>query len=925
MRHPLSSWKVGAAALAIAILPAAALAADINYGDFLGTGVDFLQVTESTQTAGDPDELWGSPALAGTGDQLVFFPPAFISSCVPGTSDVTTSLLTTEINAHSGSHIDNLVLAESGDVTLISSPPLGTSATNASASLSGTLTVTEDTGGPLMDPVVIPFNGSFSPKGAFELPTDFGTKTWSGTVAIDVAGIVPNAVKATLSLDNTLDSNCAVGSNIAKIQKKVVNGPTVAIMVNPIECALDVVKQCCVPQPKLPDLDDICDGELVHLYLEYTGDDCKVSNNEQGKKYRCKGGRKPGRHAQFDFLEDAGNLSAYPNSNVEPGDVIELSSLSGKLNKHTKFKITGEHGMRQHHDMDTSCERAIRCGDHFGAFKVVGAESTLGGYVDCNAPPPEPECAPSGDPVGTPCDAKVIDMVLEYNGRDCQNPLPNPQNGEASCSGDATGATNVGIVYAGMFGSSEQISPASNINDGDRVRVTSTKKGGMFPNQKLLITDTSGVLQEVDFHTSCSQPLALGDEFGSLKLVEFTTKNGTHVALGSGGDGYTDQCEVPLAPPKPHCTSDLESMTLVYIGDYLGEGCTVSNSQSGYGTCSGVADPGALVSVSAAAGLVADPTDLIEFGDLVQVTPDGGGVLPSLTNLAVTGDGGSQDLQIKTSCSKPLSLGDRFGSFVVFGLDRVDDGAITLGGKVDYRYQVTNPNGLQVDNVVVDDDVLGEVASGVSIPAGETVTFNKTGTLYGTTTNTVTATGDILGDLCDAGTDSVTVDVKVPPQGSFSCSCGQSLSQLTLIWDGVDTIKVKAWNGAPGSTLLATKNSVTPGTKVTVGGYTASDSTWEIFDAAGVTKLGESKFHLTCGDRQMNGVEDCGAREGNGRYDDPTLINDWLFEGMKDDDETLVCSPELPAPPPACAFGPELLVVLPGLMWLHRRRLQKQG
>jgi hypothetical protein len=69
--------------------------------------------------------------------------------------------------------------------------------------------------------------------------------------------------------------------------------------------------------------------------------------------------------------------------------------------------------------------------------------------VDCNAPPPPPECAPDGDPVGTPCDEKLVDMVLEYQGQACQVPLPNPQSGEAKCSGDATGATNVGVVYAG--------------------------------------------------------------------------------------------------------------------------------------------------------------------------------------------------------------------------------------------------------------------------------------------------------------------------------------------------------------------------------------------------------------------------------------------------------------------------------------------
>ena len=143
--------------------------------------------------------------------------------------------------------------------------------------------------------------------------------------------------------------------------------------------------------------------------------------------------------------------------------------------------------------------------------------------------------------------------------------------------------------------------------------------------------------QTVAFHVSCRKPLALGDEFGSFKIVEWTTTNGTRLALG-GPQGPFEACEVPLAPPGPHCTSDLESLTLVYIGDYLGAGCTVSNSQGGYGTCSGVADPGDPVSVSVASGLSATPTTEIEFGDLVTIEANSGD-LPDFTNFSVTGCG----------------------------------------------------------------------------------------------------------------------------------------------------------------------------------------------------------------------------------------------------------------------------------------------
>ncbi len=906
-----------------ALLVAQPARATVNHGDFLGTSVDFIAVSETTQTAGDPEPIWGAPSIGGSGDQLVFFPAAFTSSCSLGSSDVTTSILTTTITAQPGGHIDNVTLVESGDATLTVFPPFGDPSTNVTAALTGTVTVTETTSGPIA-PVVIPFTGSFTPSDTFSLPINFGLSTWSGSISVDVASVVPLATVAELSLDNTLTSNCGPGNTSALIQKKVVSGPSVAILVNPIECELELDKTCCVTQPALPDLGS-CEGDMTRVVFEYTGDKCWKSNNDQGHAFRCYGRRPVGDSADLTFLRDAATLSATPMTDIDRGDLIEITSSTGTLPNKLKMKIRDDWWRRQIVKIDTSCEKAFACDDQFGAFKVVEFESTEGGLVDCNAPPGPPVCAVSGDPAGTPCDAKLVDVVYEYTGQDCQDPLANGQNGEASCSGDATGGSNVGIVYAGQHAWRHRVSPASGINDGDRIRVTSRHRGSLFPNQKYLITDDSGVLQEIELHTSCSEPLALGDEFGSLKVVEFTTKNGTRVALGSGDDGPFDACEVPLSPPGPHCTSDLQELTLVYIGDYLGEGCTVSNSQSGYAHCTGDADPGDPVSVVPGAGLEADPLDTIEFGDLVTFTATSGGDLPNFVTLDVTGAGGSQWIQIKTSCHKPLSLGDRFGSFVVFGMDREDEGAISLGGNVQYQYTVTNPGTSTVDNVSIDDDQLGLITSGVSLAPGESQTFVQPATLYGTTTNVATATGDVAGDVCAPGVDQVTIGVTAPPQGSFRCACYQSLTEVTLVWDGEDTVDIVAWDGSPGGTMLAMVDDVAPGEAVTVTGFTQDDSIWEIFDETGTTKLGESTFELTCRDKAMNGIEDCGKRVGDGKYNDPGFINDWLVEGMVDDDETLVCSPLLAGPPPACGFGPELLLILPGLMFWHRRSLREEA
>jgi hypothetical protein len=113
------------AAAVLSVFAASAAYATVNHGDFLGTSVDFLQVEETTQSAGDPEPLWEAPVLAGTGDQLAFFPTAYISQCNAGTSDTTSSLLEVTIEAHAGGSLDRIAFQENGDATLTTFPPFG--------------------------------------------------------------------------------------------------------------------------------------------------------------------------------------------------------------------------------------------------------------------------------------------------------------------------------------------------------------------------------------------------------------------------------------------------------------------------------------------------------------------------------------------------------------------------------------------------------------------------------------------------------------------------------------------------------------------------------------------------------------------------------------------------------------------------------
>ncbi len=113
-----------------------------------------------------------------------------------------------------------------------------------------------------------------------------------------------------------------------------------------------------------------------------------------------------------------------------------------------------------------------------------------------------------------------------------------------------------------------------------------------------------------------------------------------------------------------------------------------------------------------------------------------------------------------------------------------------------------------------------------------------------------------------------------------------------MIWNGTQAVTITAWDGAVDSDLIGNFGPLNPGDEVTVGPLSGpNDSIWEIFDAASGQKIGESKFHRSCSDSDMNGPEDCGKAEGNGKQNDSDFLNDWILEGLVDEaGQVLDCS-----------------------------------
>jgi hypothetical protein len=118
-------------------------------------------------------------------------------------------------------------------------------------------------------------------------------------------------------------------------------------------------------------------------------------------------------------------------------------------------------------------------------------------------------------PTGDVCDGKgkLSTLTMLYTG---DNVLDHTQaSGKVNVSGDPGFASPVHITAGAYFDGTVNLG-ATFIIDGSALKLGS--------NTNVLIKDLTGkLLQEIDFHTSCSQPLELGDQFGAIQLIDSTS------------------------------------------------------------------------------------------------------------------------------------------------------------------------------------------------------------------------------------------------------------------------------------------------------------------------------------------------------------------------------------------------------------------
>jgi len=174
--------------------------------------VDFINISETSNT--DPLPLFGVPTRMG--NQLFFFPTAFVSTSTdgnPGMTDETSSTLAVTIVADEGYYIQSIVFSELGDYILTG---IGTDATFASV----TGTMTANPGGLVANMDIVPAPPYYSPSsGAYQ-----------GYAAIDLSGM--NISQVELTVANVLQTG-SEPLTTASIQKNIISAPTIDVTVIP--------------------------------------------------------------------------------------------------------------------------------------------------------------------------------------------------------------------------------------------------------------------------------------------------------------------------------------------------------------------------------------------------------------------------------------------------------------------------------------------------------------------------------------------------------------------------------------------------------------------------------------------------------------------------------------------------------------------
>ncbi len=261
----------------------------------------------------------------------------------------------------------------------------------------------------------------------------------------------------------------------------------------------------------LPVTDDpggsACEGDLVQLTLRNNGPDADL-------EVKSEGGVSLGKYPQVlgggTFLV---NISD-PTPSIQVNDTTIPTSCGSDVSRDGDDDVV---------DRLSPC-KVIGPGRIFGDFEVVNGVSSIGGPLvratDCTDSQDQGiDHLSHSDGYCLPKSASALrSLTLEYRGEDCDF-TTNQQSGKVKCR--ARGSLPK-VAQIRITGGGRVYFDGSNVSLGSEIVLTPPDSGSpMAPDIKARIENRRGKLvQLVKFHSSCSEPLERGDQFGSLLVKE---------------------------------------------------------------------------------------------------------------------------------------------------------------------------------------------------------------------------------------------------------------------------------------------------------------------------------------------------------------------------------------------------------------------
>ncbi|WP_371375149.1 hypothetical protein [Thalassotalea aquiviva] len=194
-------------------------------------------------------------------------------------------------------------------------------------------------------------------------------------------------------------------------------------------------------------------------------------------------------------------------------------------------------------------------------------------------------------------------------------------------------------------------------------------------------------------------------------------------------------------------------------------------------------------------------------------------------------------------------------------------------------YTVTNTGGTNIEITSLFDSLQGEILEmpPVLLAPNEKYSTETTTVASGSSVISSSVLANVSGSAATCEASSfVTINVE-PPQEPVDCSDIKDITSLSMIWNGPDGVDIETENGQ-------VFTNVQNGNQIT---FDVFENDTDLFITGAVT--GTSRFHRSCSDAEMDGNNDCGMAQGDGKDNHSDRLNLFLLDGMTGETGSFAC------------------------------------